>query len=123
MISEELAVSDTPRILYKFLLAVEKSRVIGLIYVQMNSPDPLASSLMKSISAIINSSEMAAKLEAGTCYQLDNPISSKNWTKVNQTRRIPRKKVSHQAKPSPQLVECLQKASKSYQAISATRYG
>lgn len=82
----------------------------------------LAATRMKSISALVNSADMAANLEISTSYQLDNPISSKSSVKVNQTRRIPRKKVSHKVIPSPHLVECLQKASKTYQAISSTRW-
>lgn len=77
---------------------------------------------MKSLQSILSSPSITVKLEASSVFQLDNPISIKKQAKANGTKNILRKRSSNRVKPSPELVDCLQKAAQVYQDSASTRY-
>lgn len=115
-----LEFSDTPKILYKFLVEDEKSR---RIFINFSIASPwTAVSNMQNVTQLINSPNVAMKLESNSILQLDNPTTSKAQNFPNPTKKVLRKKGISKVSCSVEILSILQKASVEYHKIASKRY-
>jgi hypothetical protein len=119
LISGAEAVSGMPRVLYKFLLAVEYNRLSKPITIAAAAPGEFA---MQPLATVLKLTGVAQKLELNSSLQLDNPPSTKRERTANISKGVRRSKRVAKPKVSPQLLSLLQSSSKDYLSQIAQKY-
>lgn len=77
---------------------------------------------MKNVTSLLNSPNVMQKIESNPIIQLDNPITSKPKSNLNNTKNIPKKRLKPRIHCLPDMLSNLKKSSVEYQKIASRRY-
>lgn len=77
---------------------------------------------MKNVAQLLNSPEVAKKIESNPAFQMDNPIKAKIAPSTNLTKNIFRKRKTSKITWTEDLVTNLRKTSAEYQKMASKRY-
>lgn len=76
---------------------------------------------MKNVTFLINSPNVTRKIESNPILQLDNPITSKSKSNLNNTKHITRKRFKSKINCSPEMLSSIKRSSADYQKIASKR--